>query len=166
MCSSFFPLLYTIGISFSNYSSTNLLSEERVRDQLMSQTYQAEGNAFDLVLYPDGDLVRLYLESQEGQRFVSSPLNVANQENRQIGVQPADAPPAQEALGMRDIIQAREALQGLRLITPDGNELRMAGLRQFAPMVNRYEAREDGALYDRRDERLLTPRPQHWFLRG
>lgn len=47
-----FPLIYTFGISFSNYSSTNLLSEERVRSQLMSQTYQAEGNAFDLALYP------------------------------------------------------------------------------------------------------------------
>lgn len=159
-----FPLIYTFGISFSNYSSTNLLSEERVRSQLMSQTYQAEGNAFDLALYPEGDLVRLYLESPQGQRFVSSPLNLANQENRQIGVQATDAPPAQEALGMRAIIQARDALQGLRLVTPDGSELRMAGLRQFAPMVNRYEAREDGALYDRRDERLLTPDPSIGFF--
>jgi len=58
---------------------------------------------------------------------------------------------------MRAVIQARDALQGLRLVTPDGSELRMAGLRQFAPMLDRYEAREDGTLYDRRDDRVLTP---------
>ncbi|WKD29867.1 maltose ABC transporter permease MalF [Halomonas sp. KG2] len=162
-----FPLLYTIGISFSNYSSSNLLSEERVRGQLMSQTYQQEGNAFELTLYQAGELVRLYLENSEAdtpQRFVSSPLNFANHETRQIGIQAVDASPAQEPLGMRAIIQARDSLQGLRLLTPDGAELRMAGLRQFAPMVDRYEAREDGSLYDRRDDRVLTPDPASGFF--
>ncbi|MBT2788430.1 MULTISPECIES: maltose ABC transporter permease MalF [unclassified Halomonas] len=159
-----FPLLYTIGISFSNYSSSNLLSEERVRGQLLSQTYQAEGKAFDLTLYQEGELVRLYLQSDgendhenKVQRFVSSPLNLANQETRQIGIQSVDATPAQDPLGMRAIIQARDSLQGLRLLTPEGTELRMAGLRQFAPMVNRYETRDDGSLYDRREDRVLIP---------
>lgn len=152
-----FPLLYTIGISFSNYSSSNLLSEERVRGQLLSQTYPQAGDAFDLALYQEDELVRLYLDSPQGQRFVSSPLNLANQETRQIGIQSVDAPPSQEPLGMRAIIQARDSLQGLRLLTPEGTELRMAGLRQFAPMVNRYEARDDGSLYDRRDDRVLIP---------
>ena len=159
-----FPLLYTIGISFSNYSSSNLLSEERVRAQLLSQTYQAEGKAFDLTLYQAGELVRLYLQSggenehqNNVQRFVSSPLNLANQEARQIGLQSVDAPPAQQPLGMRAIIQARDSLQGLRLLTPEGTALRMTGLRQFAPMVNRYAARDDGSLYDRRDDRVLIP---------
>lgn len=158
-----FPLLYTIGISFSNYSSSNLLSEERVRGQLLSQTYQQEGAAFDLSLYGEGELTRLLLES-DTQRFISSPLNLTNQETRQVGVQAVDDAPAGEALSMRAIIQARDALQELRLVMPDGGELRMAGLRQFAPMVNRYEAREDGSLYDRRNDRILTPDPAIGFF--
>ena len=56
-----FPLLYTIGISFSNYSSSNLLSEERVRDQLLDMRYQAEGGAFDFSLYEEDGMARLYL---------------------------------------------------------------------------------------------------------
>ncbi|GED46278.1 maltose transport system permease protein MalF [Vreelandella aquamarina] len=151
-----FPLIYTFGISFSNYSSTNLLSEERVRSQLMSQTYQEDDDAFDLTLYAEGDLVRLWLEN-ERQRWMSSPLNLANVESRQLGLQAASDAPTADPLPMRDIIQARGALQGLRLITPEGTELRMAGIRQFAPMLDRYEAREDGTLYDRRDDRVLTP---------
>ena len=59
-----FPLLYTVGISFSNYSSSNLLSEERVRAQFLERTYQAEGSAFDFRLYREGERVRLYLEAQ------------------------------------------------------------------------------------------------------
>lgn len=151
-----FPLLYTIGISFSNYSSSNLLSEERVRSQLLRQTYQEDDAAFDLALYREGDLTRLLLDSGT-QQFVSSPLNLENQEIRQIGIQAADALPTSEALPMREMIQARSALQALRLITPDGTELRMAGIRQFAPMLDRYEPRENGTLFDRRDDRLLTP---------
>jgi len=151
-----FPLIYTFGISFSNYSSTNLLSEERVRSQLMSQTYQEDDDAFDLTLYAEGDLVRLRLEN-ERQRWMSSPLNLTNVESRQLGLQAASDAPTADPLPMRDIIQARSALQGLRLITPEGTELRMAGIRQFAPMLDRYEAREDGTLYDRRDDRVLTP---------
>lgn len=151
-----FPLIYTFGISFSNYSSTNLLSEERVRGQLMSQTYQEDDDAFDLTLYAEGDLVRLRLEN-ERQRWMSSPLNLTNVESRQLGLQAASDAPTADPLPMRDIIQARGALQGLRLTTPEGTELRMTGIRQFAPMLDRYEAREDGTLYDRRDDRVLTP---------
>ncbi|MFC7367307.1 maltose ABC transporter permease MalF [Vreelandella zhaodongensis] len=151
-----FPLLYTIGISFSNYSSSNLLSEERVRGQLLSQSYQEDDAAFDLTLYQEGDLTRLLLDSGS-QRFKTSPLNLDNRESRQIGIQAVTEPPAGEALPMRELVQARSALQGLRLLTPDGTELRMAGIRQFAPMLDRYDVLEDGSLYDRRDDRVLTP---------
>ena len=33
-----FPLFYTVGIGFTNYSSNNLLSEERSRAYLLEQT--------------------------------------------------------------------------------------------------------------------------------
>lgn len=171
-----FPLVYTFGISFSNYSSSNLLSEERVRAQLLSRTYQEEGAAFGFSLHREGELVRLYLEAEgdladlsdgaggEAERYVSPPLNLANREERRIGVQPADRAPAAEPLAMREVIAARGALQGLRLVTPEGLELRMSGLRHFAPMLDRYEARDDGSLFDRRDDRVLTPDQQIGFF--
>ncbi|PXY00283.1 maltose ABC transporter permease MalF [Halomonas sp. LBP4] len=169
-----FPLLYTIGISFSNYSSENLLSEERVRAQLMSRSYQEEGAAFSFALHREGDLVRLYLEAEASseldeamagqRRFVTSPLNLANEEARTIGVQPVEAPPQAEPLAMREVITARGTLQALTLVTPEGVELRMAGMRSFAPMLDRYEARDDGSLYDRRDDRLLTADQETGFF--
>ncbi|PMR68409.1 maltose ABC transporter permease MalF [Halomonas heilongjiangensis] len=169
-----FPLLYTIGISFSNYSSSNLLSEDRVRAQLMSRSYQEEGAAFPFSLHREGELVRLYLEAEASseldeamagaRRFVSAPLNLANEEARTIDVQPVEAPPQAEPLAMREVIAARGALQGLTLVTPEGVELRMAGMRSFAPMLDRYEARDDGSLHDRRDDRVLTPDRETGFF--
>ncbi|MFY0989724.1 maltose ABC transporter permease MalF [Halomonas sp. C05BenzN] len=169
-----FPLLYTIGISFSNYSSSNLLSEDRVRAQLLARTYQEESAAFAFGLYREGDRVRLYLESEGGVelqgeadgepeaalagpgRFVTGPIELG-EATRHLDIQPAEAAPESEPLAMREVIAARDALQALRLVTPEGQELRMAGLRSFAPMLDRYEAREDGTLHDRRDGRVLTP---------
>ncbi|GAA0564710.1 maltose ABC transporter permease MalF [Halomonas salifodinae] len=165
-----FPLLYTFGISFSNYSSSNLLSEERVRAQLLSQTYRAEGAAFDFALYRDGERVRLYLQGgalapqAQDQRFVTAPLNLDNPEPRRVGLQAADRSPAGEPLPMREVIAARPLLQGLTLVVPEGPELQMAGLRSFAPLLARYEARDDGSLYDRRDDRLLTPDRETGFF--
>lgn len=163
-----FPLLYTFGISFSNYSSTNLLSEERVRAQFLEQTYQAEGQAFDFRLYREGGQTRLYLEApgaglEGARRLVSVPLAEAG-DGEPLAVRPAGAAPAGEALGLREVIAQRDVLEGLTLVTPDGTELRMAGLRRFAPMLSRFEVNPDGSLTDRRDGTTLTPDRETGFF--
>ncbi|WP_111413496.1 maltose ABC transporter permease MalF [Billgrantia lactosivorans] len=174
-----FPLLYTIGISFSNYSSSNLLSEERVRAQLLSRTYQEESATFGFQLYGNDEGVQLYL-AREGEadereaeleaalegvsRFVTGPMPLAQGEGRHVAIQPAPGEPSGEALPMREVIANRAALQELVLVTPEGLELRMVGLRHFAPMLQRYAARDDGSLYDRRDDRLLTPDHETGFF--
>ncbi|MDX5378174.1 MAG: maltose ABC transporter permease MalF [Halomonas sp.] len=169
-----FPLLYTVGISFSNYSSSNLLSEERVRSQLLSRTSQEESATFGFQLYRTEAGVRLFLE-REGDsgeavdagetqaeaalrgvtRFTTGPIALEGEGQRHVQIHPGGEP-AGESLAMREVIAKRDALQNLVLTTPDGLELRMVGLRHFAPMLDRYEARDDGSLYDRRDDLLLT----------
>ncbi|MFQ3788910.1 maltose ABC transporter permease MalF [Halomonas sp. A29] len=170
-----FPLLYTVGISFSNYSSSNLLSEERVRSQLLSRTYQEESATFGFWLYATEEGVRLFLEREgspggamdEGEaeaeaalrgvtRFATGPMALGGGERRHVVIQPAEVEPKGEALPMREVIANRTALQNLVLVTPEGLELRMAGLRHYAPMLDRYEVRDDGSLHDRRDDRLLV----------
>lgn len=164
-----FPLLYTVGISFSNYSSSNLLSEERVRAQFLERTYQAEGSAFDFRLYREGERVRLYLEAQGEEtsigasRLISEPL-VDSESGGSLAVHPAQSPPAGEVLGMREVIAERERLQRLVLTTPEGVELRMAGLRHFAPILPRYTENPDGSLTDLRDGTRLTPDREHGFF--
>jgi maltose/maltodextrin transport system permease protein len=178
-----FPLLYTIGISFSNYSSSNLLSEERVRAQLLSRTYQEESATFGFQIHMTEEGARLYLEREgspaadmdEGEteaeaalrgvtRFSTGPITLAGDARRHVQIYPAEAEPAGEPLPMREVIAHRGALQNLVLVTPEGLELRMAGLRHYAPMLDRYETRDDGSLYDRRDDRVLTPDYESGFF--
>ncbi|GHE21560.1 maltose ABC transporter permease MalF [Halomonas urumqiensis] len=169
-----FPLLYTIGISFSNYSSENLLSEERVRAQFLNQTYQAEGQAFDFTLYRDGERVRLYLEAERGEldaelegqhQLLSAPLSLtADEPARRLTVEPVASPPSGEPLAMREVIANRALMQALTLETPDGTELSMAGLRSFAPMLPRFVENADGSLTDLRNGGTLTPDHQTGFF--
>lgn len=161
-----FPLAYTIGIGFTNYSGSNLLSEERVREILLSRTYQEESGEYAFRLYPVGESYRLYLESgvNAGTRFVSSPLDLSDAEPRRIGVSETAAPPAGEPASLREVIAAKRALGELTLITPSGSELTLASLRSFAPILPRYVANADGTLTDRQTGALLTPNQATGFF--
>ncbi|RTQ99903.1 maltose ABC transporter permease MalF [Halomonas nitroreducens] len=161
-----FPLVYTIGISFSNYSSSNLLSEERVRVQFLDQTYQAEGQAFDFQLIREGKRTRLYLEAEvagEVRRLVSRPLALAV-DGQPLTVEPARAIPPGEVLGIREVIARRDTLEALALVTPAGTELQLAGLRSFAPILPRFAENPDGSLTDLRDGTTLTPNHETGFF--
>jgi maltose/maltodextrin transport system permease protein len=50
-----FPLLYTIQIGFTNYSASNLLTEERARAYLLDQADVDEARAYAFSVHADGD---------------------------------------------------------------------------------------------------------------
>ncbi len=67
-----FPLLYTVGIGFTNYSGSNLLSFEQVQRYHLNQTYLAgERHGFSLHRDAQGQL-RLRID-QDGQGALVSP---------------------------------------------------------------------------------------------
>jgi maltose/maltodextrin transport system permease protein len=62
------PLLYTVWISFTNYSSTNLLTFERATEVLLSELYQDESAArYQLSLHRDGVAFRIVLRSGDDE---------------------------------------------------------------------------------------------------
>ena len=72
-----FPMLYTIGIGFTNYSSRNLLEPERVRAYLLEERVPAAGSAHAFTLHATAGGVRLQLVAPDGTRLASSALNAA-----------------------------------------------------------------------------------------
>jgi maltose/maltodextrin transport system permease protein len=56
-----FPLLYTVQIGFTNYSSNNLLSQERAKAYLLEQTLPAGERALSYTLHADGNEFRIVL---------------------------------------------------------------------------------------------------------
>lgn len=58
-----FPLVCTIAIAFTNYSSTNQLTFERAQQVLMDRSYQA-GKTYNFGLYPGGERANLRIITQ------------------------------------------------------------------------------------------------------
>ena len=145
-----FPMLYTIAIGFTNYSSSNLLEFQRARQYFLDETFRAPGPGYSFSLYTDGPQFRLRLEDQEDAKrdFVSPPLGLAKAQPLEVTLEPAVSmkAPFGEPLPLKDVIARQAALKALTLILPEGGRVRMASMREFAPVQPLYKANPDGSL--------------------
>jgi maltose/maltodextrin transport system permease protein len=169
-----FPLLYTVQIGFTNYSSANLLEFERAREFLLSQTIADEAQAHDVTVHAEGGSHVLRLTSREtGARFETRALGLRTT----VQAEPVEALPSTGSgrsdaqnerdgapLALRDVISLRDALQTLKLQTPDGKTLSYAGLREFAPLQPLWTARPDGSLLQTATGAIYTPNPKTGFF--
>jgi maltose/maltodextrin transport system permease protein len=153
-----FPILYTMAIGFTNYSSKNLLTFERATRYLLDETHRAEGEAYAFSLHGDGREYRGRLENEDASAvFVTAPLalsrntplEVAAQALQTSGVALADALP------LKDVIALQPRLRELTVKMPDGKAVRMTSLREFAPVEPLYEQRADGTLVNRESGTVL-----------
>jgi maltose/maltodextrin transport system permease protein len=158
-----FPMLFTLQLGFTNYSSSNLLTLPRATAYLLEQTTRAEEHSFSFTLHADGAEYRLRLvpkhdEEDENdaakaaqlraQTFVSPPLALLKSKPpSEVSLQPLTASIVlSEALPLSDVIRHREVLSRVRLKLPDGTLLDYAGVREFAPLVHAWRLEGDGSL--------------------
>ncbi|HTT11222.1 MAG TPA: maltose ABC transporter permease MalF [Burkholderiaceae bacterium] len=147
-----FPIIYTIQIGFTNYSSTNLLTLERATAYLLEQTQPGEGAAYTFTVHPAeaGDF-RLRLQPKGEEEDEDDPAKKAALEARSYVTQPlalhAMAQPLEvkaeslreshlalsEPLPMSEVIKRRDVLAKLHIRLPDGTLVTYAGVRDFAP---------------------------------
>jgi len=152
-----FPLMYTVGIGFTNYSASNLLSFDQVKENLLGRTYQSESVRYDYQLFQTDEGYVLYLDGVH-QDLVSPPIELGTEESR-FPVLPAADLPEGEPLAIRDIIQRRGDLSKLKLVTEDGRELSLASLRSFAAIHNRFTLHDNETLTN--NETGVTYFPDH-----
>lgn len=158
-----FPLLYTVGIGFTNYSGSNLLSQAQVERYHLSQTYLA-GERFRFTLHPSPDGERLRIDKGELGVFVSPPLTGEPDPQAPLTLQPAEGVEGLgEALPLRDVIQRRKALEQWVLQAPDGSLLRLYGLREVAAVEPVYRQDGPGVLVDTRSGARLTADMERGF---
>ena len=155
-----FPMLYTVGIGFTNYSSQNLLDFEATRAYLLDEAVPAPDSAMAFTLHAEGERFRLRLESA-GDTWVSAPLTLNNPPpgtaRTEVAMQAADAASLDAALPLRAVVPRIEALRGIVLTTPRGARLTLISLREFAQMQPLYLADADGALVDRLTKARYRP---------
>ncbi len=165
------PLVYTVQIGFTNYSSAHLLEQNRARAYLLDQ-FEVEPQSVmhaELLRSPDSATgVRLRLSAQDAQdpargSWITPPLAL------QAGVpwsgpaltvlaEDASSPSAHHhALTLRETIALREALRTLRIRMHDGRELSYTGVNEFAVAQPVWVGQAQGALLHRGSGQLYRP---------
>ncbi len=159
-----FPLLYTVQIGFTNYSSNNLLSLERARAYLLEQTLPDEAQTLGYTLHADGDEFRIVLtpqhEDEDEQDLAKlAALRSASLVSTRLALR-SPTPPEQTTmlplsrasfhinapLPLREVLRHRDVLMQIKLKLPDGRLLSYAGVREFGPLNNIWKANADGSL--------------------
>ncbi|MDU3834541.1 MAG: maltose ABC transporter permease MalF [Enterobacter hormaechei] len=139
-----FPLICTIAIAFTNYSSTNQLAQERATQVLLDRSYQA-GKTFNFGLYPTGDEWKLALtDGESGKTYLSDAFKFGGEQK--LALKEAAALPEGERANLRIITQNRQALTQLTAVLPDESKVTMSSLRQFSGTQPLYTLADDGTL--------------------
>ncbi|MGR6751998.1 maltose ABC transporter permease MalF [Aeromonas veronii] len=154
-----FPLAYTIGIAFTNYSGSNLLSVEQARDYHLKKTYKVAGGEFDFTLLGGDNGQFQLLLTQDDQSFISQPVSLMTNKARELAsregrvqntqqvveLQPFTGEAASKAAPIRAIVEHRTHLSDLDLVLPDGGtHLTLSSLRKFAAQKQQYTRLLDG----------------------
>ncbi len=154
-----FPMLYTIAIGFTNYSSRNLLDFQRAEAYFLTDTFRAEGPSYEFALHGAGSEFRgRLIQSETDREFLIGPLALATEKPLEVQAEPLDAAvPLGEPLPLRDVIAKQKMLRALTVVLPDGARVQMAGLREFAPVRPLYLRNPDGSLTNQENGRIIRP---------
>ncbi len=156
-----FPLAYTIGLAFTNYSAKNQLSFDRAQSVLLDRTFQS-GQSYPFSLYSTEQGHRIAITNGD-QLLATEAFDLAALTPSDMDLMPVDAIDGQKEK-IKTIIQIRPVLSELDLHLPNGEDIRMSGLRKFAAVVALYTLQDDGeSLYNNRTQELLRPNMEVGF---
>jgi maltose/maltodextrin transport system permease protein len=162
-----FPMLYTVAIGFTNYSSKNLLEFPRAEQYLLDDTYRADGATYTTTLHPEGHEFRLRLEDGDtGKALVVGPLALASEKPLELTAVAEEEAKLSlaEPLVLKDVIARQKALRALTVVVPGGNKVKMTGLREFAPVRPTYTKQADGSLKHAQTGAVLRPNKKTGFF--
>ena len=160
-----FPLLYTVQIAFTNYSSNHLLGQERTRSYLLAQHRFDEAHRYAATLHAaPGAGVQLQLVAPDGALLTTPVLRGDTVPDAALALADGAAPGA--PLSLRETVAQRGRLRGLQLLHPDGTQLSYAGLREFGLRQPLWAAAADGALTRVADGQRFEPDLQTGYFRS
>lgn len=150
-----FPLFYTLSLAFTNYSLSNQLSLERTQTVLLDRTYQA-GESYSFDLYQADNGYRIVVQDGD-QLLETSVINLAALSNEVIYLEPVTAVQGSKSV-LKTVVENRDALSSLQLKMPNGDLIRMSGLRKFAAEYQLYTLQEDGeTLFNNQQQAYYKP---------
>ncbi len=160
-----FPMLYTVGLGFTNYSARNLLSFEQATQQLREEVVRQPDSERSFTLHAAGAQWRVQLAATATQPALATAamaLDAATPQTAALAPV-ADGAALGEAAPLRAAVAHLPALRALRLQAPDGAVLTLSSLREFAQSQPLYEALPGGGLKDRLTGSVYQPDANEGF---
>lgn len=136
-----FPLVYTTSLAFTNYSAKNQLSIERAQTVLLDRTFQ-RGESYPFNLYKTDNGYRIFVS--DGEKLLASDDFIMNEGIAQRFSLKAVDQVTGEKEKIKSIIKKRPSLNLIDLVMPNGDSIRMSGLRKFAAVAPLYAMQADG----------------------
>ncbi|WP_099608552.1 maltose ABC transporter permease MalF [Vibrio coralliilyticus] len=155
-----FPLAYTVGLAFTNYSAKNQLSFERAQSVLLDRTYQSgDSYPFSLIKTENGHRISV---KKGDQLFATEEFNLATLSG-DMSLTPVEKVEGEKEK-IKAIIKNKSVLGAVDLHLPSGEDIRMSGLRKFAAVVPLYTLQADGeTLYNNETQENLRPNNEVGF---
>ena len=156
-----FPLIYTVNIAFTNYSSNNLLTFERVKQIHLDKAFRSGAESYTLGLFnaesgEEGNFqLSLTNKNDSNEQFITEPFSVSD--NIEPVLAFASKEPATDKLPMRSVMQIRAELSKLTVILPDERELVMTSLHEFGSMSPLFTEGENHELINNQTGEILRP---------
>jgi maltose/maltodextrin transport system permease protein len=164
-----FPIVYMVFLSFTKYSSQNLLYFDRSLAMLQQETFTVGNVSYKYKLYAqdDGKYI-LYLENENdpSKRFASEPFTLKPGEQPKGPFEPEKLTalsPKQELPGkpLEFAQVTRQKLfipmRGRQFSLPDDTLVAMEGLQKFASRDRLWAVNPDGSLTNKQDSKVIRP---------
>jgi maltose/maltodextrin transport system permease protein len=164
-----FPIIYMVFLSFTKYSSQNLLNFDRALTLLLQESYPVGKTSYRYKLYDQGNgKYILYLENENDptERFASQPFALTP------GEQPKDAhePEKMVPLAPMEVVPGtplefpqvtRQKLfipmRGRQFALPGDTMVAMEGLQKFTARARLWKANPDGSFANQQNGDIIRP---------
>lgn len=164
-----FPIAYMIFLSFTKYSSKNLLTFNRSVELFLQETIPVGTASYKYKLYgqEDGQYI-LYIEDQKdpAKRFASEPFDLkpgeqpkAEQERVKLSALTPTDVLGGKALEMGQITREKlfMPMRSLQFAMPDETLVGMEGLTKFGSRERLWSLNQDGSMTNKKDGTVIRP---------
>ena len=164
-----FPIAYMVFLSFTKYSSSNLLTFDRALQLFLQETISVTTASYKYKLHAqeDGRYI-LYIENEKdpAKRFESEPFTLNPGGQAKTGGEPfklkalAQGEEAQgKPLEMGQITREKlfMPMRSLQFILPDDTLVAMEGLTKFGSRERLWTLNADGSLTNKKDGTVVRP---------
>ncbi|MEZ9070659.1 maltose ABC transporter permease MalF [Vibrio splendidus] len=156
-----FPLAYTVGLAFTNYSAKNQLSLERTQTVLLDRSFQS-GESYPFTLYKTDNGHQIVVKDGD-QLLATDVFSLEGMSATEMDLSAIESVQGEKEK-IKAIIQNRSAISGVDFHLPDGNDIRMSGLRKFAAVAPLYTLQGDGeTLINNETGEVLKPNMEVGF---